>query len=99
MDHALRQGMTRAEAADVITVSHYHFDHHTPSFVDWFTSWSSPEAAKKIYAGKVVLAKSFRSMVNTSQRRRGWMFKKNCDNYAKGLEAVDGKKLLPGGDE
>ncbi|MFA7079540.1 MAG: hypothetical protein WC203_01415, partial [Candidatus Bathyarchaeia archaeon] len=24
-----------AEKADVVTISHYHFDHHTPSYADW----------------------------------------------------------------
>ena len=65
-----------AEKSDIITISHYQFDHHTPSYTDWFTNWSSVEAAKKIYKGKLVLAKSYRSKVNASQRRRGWMFTK-----------------------
>jgi len=82
---------SRAEKAEIITISHYHFDHHTPSYIDWFTNWSSPEAAKKIYEGKVVLAKSYRSMVNASQRRRGWMFKKTGGSYAKSLETADGR--------
>ncbi|RLI05497.1 hypothetical protein DRO22_02660 [Candidatus Bathyarchaeota archaeon] len=30
-----------AEKADVVTISHYHFDHHTPSFTDWANLWSS----------------------------------------------------------
>jgi predicted metallo-beta-lactamase superfamily hydrolase len=81
----------RAETADIITISHYHFDHHTPSYTDWFTNWSSAEAAKKIYKGKFVLAKSYRSMVNASQRRRGWLFKKGGGSYAKKLETADGK--------
>ena len=78
-----------AEKAEIITISHYHFDHHTPSFTDWFTNWSSAETAKKIYEDKIVLAKSYRSMVNASQRRRGWMFKKTGGSYAKKLETAD----------
>jgi predicted metallo-beta-lactamase superfamily hydrolase len=93
--HALAECRKRineaAEKADVVTISHYHFDHHTPSYIDWFTNWSSPEAAKEVYAGKVVLAKSFRSKVNASQRRRGWMFKKTGGSYAKQLETADGR--------
>jgi predicted metallo-beta-lactamase superfamily hydrolase len=80
-----------AEKADITTISHYHFDHHTPSYTDWFTNWSSPEAAKKVYQGKLVLAKSYRSMVNASQRRRGWMFKKTGGKHAKKVESADGK--------
>jgi predicted metallo-beta-lactamase superfamily hydrolase len=81
----------KAEKADIITISHYHFDHHTPSYTDWFTNWSSAEAAKKIYEGKLVLAKSYRSIVNASQRRRGWMFKKTGGSHAKTLETADGR--------
>ena len=80
-----------AEKADITTISHYHFDHHTPSYTDWFTNWSSPETAKKIYQGKLVLAKSYRSMVNASQRRRGWMFSKTGGKHAKKVESADGK--------
>ena len=80
-----------AEKADIITISHYHFDHHTPSYTDWFTNWSSAETAKKIYEKKLVLAKSYRSMVNASQRRRGWMFKKTGGSHAKSLETADGR--------
>ncbi len=80
-----------AEKAEIIAISHYHFDHHTPSFVDWFCNWSSAEVAKKIYEGKLVLVKSYRSMVNFSQRRRGWVFKKTGGSFAKRLETADGR--------
>ena len=79
-----------AEKAKILTISHYHFDHHTPSYTDWFTNWSSAETAKKIYDNKIVLAKSYRSMVNPSQRLRGWMFKKTAGSYTKKLEIADG---------
>ncbi len=80
-----------AEKADVITISHYHFDHHTPSFTDWFCNWSSAEIARQIYEGKIVLAKDHRSKINYSQRRRGWMFRKTAGKYAKKLEIADGR--------
>jgi len=79
------------EKADVVTLSHYHFDHHTPSYTDWFCNWSSADVAKKIYSGKLVLVKSYRSMVNFSQRRRGWMFNKTGGSYAERLEVADSK--------
>lgn len=80
-----------AEKTDIVTISHYHFDHHTPSYLDWCTNWSSSETAKKIYKNKIVIAKSYRSMVNASQRRRGWMFKKTGASYAKKLATADGQ--------
>ena len=80
-----------AEKADVVTISHYHFDHHTPSFTDWFCNWSSAEIAEEIYEEKMVLAKNYRSEVNYSQRQRGWMFRRTAGKCAKTLEIADGR--------
>ena len=80
-----------AEKADVVTISHYHFDHHTPSFIDWCLNWSSEEAARQIYEGKLVLAKSYRDKVNFNQRRRGWVFARTGGKHAERLEYADGK--------
>jgi len=80
-----------AEKAEVVTISHYHFDHHTPSYIDWCFNWSSDEAARQIYEGKLVLAKSYRDKVNFSQRRRGWVFARTGGKHAKKLEYADGK--------
>jgi predicted metallo-beta-lactamase superfamily hydrolase len=80
-----------ADKAEVVTISHYHFDHHTPSYTDWCFNWSSEEVARQIYDGKIVLAKSYRDKVNFSQRRRGWVFAKTGGKYAKKLEYADGK--------
>jgi len=80
-----------ADKAEVVTISHYHFDHHTPSYTDWCYNWSSEEVASQIYEGKIVLAKSYRSKINFSQRRRGWMFSKTGGSHAKELSYADGK--------
>lgn len=80
-----------AEKADIVTLSHYHFDHHTPSYADWLCNWSSAEVARQIYEGKIVFAKSYKDKVNFSQRRRGWMFSKTGGKYAKKIESADGK--------
>jgi predicted metallo-beta-lactamase superfamily hydrolase len=80
-----------ADKAEVVTISHYHFDHHTPSFTDWCYSWSSKEVARQVYEGKTVLAKSYRSKINFSQRRRGWMFSKTGGSFAKELIYADSK--------
>jgi predicted metallo-beta-lactamase superfamily hydrolase len=74
-----------------VTISHYHFDHHTPSFVDWVNHWSSVEIAEKTYAGKIVFVKSYRSNINPSQRQRGWMFHKTSGKKASRLEFADGR--------
>lgn len=78
-----------AETVDVVTVSHYHFDHQTPSYTDWAHNWSSAEIANRIYSDKLVFIKSYRSYVNPSQRRRGWMFVKTGGKNAEKLETAD----------
>jgi len=80
-----------AENADIVTISHYHFDHHTPSFTDWANLWSSAEIAARIYKDKIVFAKSFKSKINFSQRRRGWLFRKKGGKLAAKLEYADGR--------
>lgn len=82
-----------AEKADVITISHYHFDHHTPSFEDWLCNWTDSETARQIYGGKLVLTKNYRVDVNASQRRRGWVFEKTGGKHAKKLEFADCKTV------
>jgi predicted metallo-beta-lactamase superfamily hydrolase len=81
----------KTSVADVVTISHYHFDHHTPSFIDWVCNWSSPEIARKIYEDKLVLLKNPKMDINFSQRRRSWIFAKTGGKYAKKLEPADGK--------
>ncbi|MCX8170682.1 MAG: hypothetical protein N3E47_01740 [Candidatus Bathyarchaeota archaeon] len=85
-----------AEKSEVITVSHYHFDHHTPSFTDWAYNWCSAEIAEKIYGGKIVLAKSYRDYANFSQRRRGWLFAKTSGVHAGKLEVADNRMFVFG---
>src|SRR5207245_11535347 len=57
--------------ADVVTVSHYHNDHHTPGYVEPVWLGISPASADKIYKGKGVRAKAARWNINTAPRRRG----------------------------
>jgi hypothetical protein len=81
-----------AEKAEIITLSHYHFDHHTPSFTDWLCNWTEDgETARQIYQGKIVLVKNPREQINFSQRHRGWMFQRTGGRYAEKLETADGK--------
>ncbi len=92
-----RKAITRlAERADVVTVSHYHFDHHTPSYTDWAYNWCSAEIAEKTYGGKTVLIKNYRDHANFSQRRRGWLFTKTSGKHAERLEVADGRAFAFG---
>jgi len=86
-----------AEKAEIITLSHYHFDHHTPSYEDWLCNWTEArETARRIYEGKIVLMKNPKEKINYSQRRRGWMFRKTGGKFAEKLEVVDGKSFIFG---
>jgi predicted metallo-beta-lactamase superfamily hydrolase len=86
-----------AKKAEIVTLSHYHFDHHTPSYEDWLCNWTEEnETARQIYEGKVVLMKNPREKINFSQRRRGWMFLKTGGRHAKKLEIADGKSFIFG---
>jgi len=80
-----------AARADVIVVSHYHYDHHTSNFTDTVWTGSSPEEAERIYRDKTVLVKDIRNAINFSQRRRGWMFQGFLKKIGARCEVADGK--------
>ena len=92
IDRLRRQIAEAANKANVVTISHYHFDHHTPSYEDWLVNWTeATETARQIYQGKKVLMKNPRQKINGSQRQRAWLFKMTAGKYAKALETADGK--------
>ncbi|HTY74238.1 MAG TPA: MBL fold metallo-hydrolase, partial [Candidatus Nanoarchaeia archaeon] len=89
-----------AEAADkvqVVTISHYHFDHHTPSYEDWLVNWTQKgETARQIYEKKTVLMKNPRENINSSQRERAWMFQQTGGKRASKLATADGQEFCFG---
>ncbi|ASJ05963.1 MBL fold metallo-hydrolase [Thermococcus pacificus] len=85
-----------ARRADVVTISHYHYDHHTPFFEGLYES-SSEEYAREIYAGKLLFIKHPRENINFSQRKRAWAFLKNAEPIAKKIEFSDGRTFDLGG--
>lgn len=86
-----------AEKAEIITISHYHFDHHTPSFQDWLCNWTlAEETARRIYQGKTVLMKNPKEAINDSQRRRAWLFQQTAGKHAGKLEVADGRSFIFG---
>lgn len=80
-----------AAKADVIVVSHYHNDHHTPNYTETVYVGCSAEESELIYKDKVVLAKDIRNSINFSQRRRGWMFQQFVKRIGGKVEVGDGK--------
>jgi predicted metallo-beta-lactamase superfamily hydrolase len=82
---------TAASTADVVTISHYHNDHHTPNYIDKVWLDTTPELSENIYKGKTVLVKDYRRNINTAQRRRGWMFAQAARKWADKFEVADGQ--------
>lgn len=93
--HALQAAREKiqkfAALADVEAISHYHFDHYTPTFTDYIWNWSTSGISEKIYGGKPVFVKSIKSNVNFSQRRRGWLFREIVSKMARSIKDADGK--------
>ncbi|AHF80730.1 MBL fold metallo-hydrolase [Thermococcus paralvinellae] len=79
-----------AKKADIVTISHYHYDHHTPFFEGIYES-SSPEKAREVYEGKILLIKHPKENINFSQRKRAWNFLKEAEKIAKKIEYADGR--------
>jgi len=76
----LREGRARirraAEQADVVVITHYHYDHFT-------------DFDKQIYDGKLVLAKNPNEYINDSQRQRALRFYGNmCEAFGYRLEEL-----------
>jgi predicted metallo-beta-lactamase superfamily hydrolase len=85
-----------ARKAEVVTISHYHYDHHTPFFEGLYES-SNEAFAREIYAGKLLFIKQPTENINFSQRKRAWAFLKNAEPIAKKIEYADGKSFDLGG--
>ncbi|MCJ7470022.1 hypothetical protein MUO74_05940, partial [Candidatus Bathyarchaeota archaeon] len=86
-----------ADKTEVVTLSHYHFDHHTPSYGDWLSQWTEDsKTARQIYQGKHVLMKNPRECINASQRHRGGLFQQTGAKHAKKWETADSKSFLFG---
>jgi len=82
--------------ADIITISHYHYDHHTPFFEGLYES-SSEAFAREIYEGKQLFIKHPTENINFSQRKRAWAFLKKAEPMAKKVEFSDGRSFDLGG--
>jgi len=67
-----------AEKAEVLVLTHYHYDHHEPNF---------PE----MYEDKVVLIKHPEENINRSQRQRADFFLKQIEDLPEKIEYADGR--------
>ncbi len=82
-----------SEKADILSISHYHFDHFVPNFENWKSIWSSPQMAEELYTGELILAKDISENINASQRKRGYMFRKKNMDFAEEIRVADGHEL------
>ncbi|MGC1120024.1 MAG: hypothetical protein WBA22_02930 [Candidatus Methanofastidiosia archaeon] len=62
--------------AHIITISHWHNDHHTPFIAGLYGS-VTPQMASKLYRGKDILGKSL-SGLNYMQKKRARSFLNHC---------------------
>jgi predicted metallo-beta-lactamase superfamily hydrolase len=90
-DHCRAKIREFAAKADIVVVSHYHNDHHTPNYCETVYVGSSLEESEQIYQDKIVLLKDIRNSINFSQRRRGWMFQKFLTRIGGKCEIADGR--------
>ncbi len=82
-----------ARNADILSFSHYHFDHIRPGFTNFRYNFSSLEELQRMVEGKHVIAKDFRENINPSQRRRGFYFEKDIKESADRIQWADNLQL------
>ena len=86
-----------ANKAQIVTVSHYHYDHHTPYFEDWIVNWTTQtKTARQIYQNKTLLIKNSKTNINKSQQERAETFLKTSAKHAKTIEEADNRTFIYG---
>jgi predicted metallo-beta-lactamase superfamily hydrolase len=81
--------MELCKRAEVVAVTHYHYDHHP--FPD------DLEMYRACFSGKTVFAKNREQNINLSGKQRGKVFEDNARPLVKKLEWADGKESEMGG--
>jgi predicted metallo-beta-lactamase superfamily hydrolase len=85
-----------AETTDIISISHYHYDHVRPGFTNYLYNLSTKDERRQTFTGKIVFAKDNRESINSSQRRRGFFFHKDIKSVIKEIQWVDGRQFKYG---
>ncbi len=88
--------LSASKKVDLLSISHYHFDHFVPNFENWKYIWSSPEMAEELYTDKLIFAKDISENINASQRKRGYMFRKKNLEIAKEIRPADNSEFEKG---
>ncbi|WP_210400490.1 MBL fold metallo-hydrolase [Methanopyrus sp. SNP6] len=81
-----------ADRADVVTISHYHYDHYTP-FTDREYEACDPGTAEELYRDKLILMKHPTEDINRSQAGRAQALIEGLDELGVDYEFADGKRF------
>ena len=82
-----------AAESDILSVSHYHYDHVRPGFENQLYNLSTRSERREMFAGKIILTKDNRENINPSQRRRGFYFEKDIKNEVAKIEWADDRSF------
>ncbi len=78
-----------AQEAEIIVISHYHFDHLVPFFENYAFFWSSRKHASALYGRRRIWCKDIHSRINRSQRKRGIAFVQAARKVAREVVFAD----------
>ncbi len=79
LDRRLALIRKHTKSADVIIISHYHYDHYDPD--------------EDFYKGKLVIVKDWKNKINRSQRQRANAFIPKLETMAKEVTTADSNEL------
>ncbi len=82
-----------SSTVDLVTISHYHNDHHRPTYTNYDNHWSTPESTLKIYQNHPIYAKHPRQKINPAQRRRAYFLEKFTSKFELPLKYMDDSRL------
>ena len=90
-DEGRERIMKELKDAEIVTISHYHFDHH-PFYED-------KEFNSAAYKDKIILTKDYETNINLSQKKRAYVFRSIAQPICKELRTADNKTFNFGNTE
>ncbi len=87
------QLLSLSREIDLITVSHYHIHHYSPSVADLVTTLCTQALADEIYAGKMLFCKDPARNVSDIQAVRGMEFRRAYGTRSPKYELADGRSF------
>ena len=93
LKNSLSAIMEVAAESDILSVSHYHYDHVRPGLENQLYNLSTKNERREMFSGKIVLTKDNRENINPSQRRRGFYFEKDVKDVVVKIEWADDRSF------